>query len=104
MRESGYTELAVAIWQGLLELNFLARPTSENWKEDFRDFWDSETPRIGEDGSQGWLNFHDNTMGTDAVTQSNEQEVLESKDLFKDWAKAERLRVRSARLPAKTSE
>lgn len=63
IREAGYTELAVAIWQGLLEMNFNApnQPlTKSALMDSFKDFWESEVSRIGEAGPLGWKHFATN--------------------------------------------
>lgn len=53
LREAGFSEHAVAIWQAILEFNFYRPDNGENiWK--FEEFWESEVPRIGEIGSRGW--------------------------------------------------
>jgi NRDE-2, necessary for RNA interference len=65
-REAGYDELATATFQGLIELNFFRPPTqpptsskSHDLELDaFEEFWDSECPRFGEEGAQGWRNFN----------------------------------------------
>jgi hypothetical protein len=108
-RESGYSELAIAIWQGLLEFNFFAPPSSGSHEEkvaSFREFWDSEVPRIGEDGAQGWLHFVTNSSiaePPDALADET-QDLLDNKYLFESWAKAERLRSHASRLPARTMD
>ena len=60
----GYRELATAIWQGLLEVNFCrssdsARLPPEPSKSSFAQFWESESPRLGEVGAKG---CHDSTV------------------------------------------
>ncbi|KAL1388655.1 NRDE-2, necessary for RNA interference-domain-containing protein [Phyllosticta capitalensis] len=52
MRDAGYQERAMALWQALLEFQ-LFRPKGASI-QDFEQFWESECPRIGEPGSQGW--------------------------------------------------
>ena len=64
-REAGYTELGIACFQALIELNFFRPlnppPTDEISRdaelERFEEFWDSECPRFGEAGAQGWKSF-----------------------------------------------
>ena len=63
-------EIAIAIWQAQLEFNCLAPLNSQNhankcqepFEEEekvssFQHFWESEVPRVGEDGAQGWAAF-----------------------------------------------
>jgi hypothetical protein len=58
----GYTERAAAAFQAIMEINFF-RPRQKNLEsfdelvDDFETFWDSELPRIGEDGAKGWTNM-----------------------------------------------
>lgn len=72
MREAGFTERAVAIWQALSEFHYF-RPdkyrtfqsgSSENTVSEilpaFEEFWESEVPRVGEAGAQGWAQFVSN--------------------------------------------
>jgi hypothetical protein len=57
MQAAGYQELAIAIWQAVLERSLggaTAGVTSERDLELFESFWETEVPRIGEDGAYGW--------------------------------------------------
>jgi hypothetical protein len=66
VREAGYDELATATFQALIELNFFrpqtSPPTSSKSHDleldEFEEFWDSECPRFGEQGAQGWRNLN----------------------------------------------
>jgi hypothetical protein len=108
IRESGYSELAVAIWQGVLEMNFFGPQKSlarEEYLILFKEFWESEVPRIGEDGALGWRRFMENETSSevpDAVTDAGNNS-LENRRLFESWCAAERLRSKSA-LPARTMD
>lgn len=57
--QSGYTERAVALFQGLIEFNIF-QPTSvasypvPRKLDSFKEFWDLECRRFGEDGAVGW--------------------------------------------------
>ncbi|KAF2469724.1 DUF1740-domain-containing protein [Lindgomyces ingoldianus] len=56
IRQSGYQELAMAIWQSILEFH-LMRPGDKKNEESlrqFEEFWESEVPRIGEVSAKGW--------------------------------------------------
>ncbi|KAF2828263.1 DUF1740-domain-containing protein [Ophiobolus disseminans] len=48
---AGYQELALAIWQAVLEGHLSG---SKEGCEGFEVFWDEEAPRIGEPGARGW--------------------------------------------------
>jgi hypothetical protein len=109
IRESGYTELAVAMWQGLLEINFWApvpSPPNQEILKLFQDYWESEVPRIGEDNALGLRHFADNQDAA-AVPDPIFDEVddsLNSTDIFKSWAVAERSRCKGSRVPARTMD
>ena len=108
MRESGYAELAIATWQGLLEVNFSAphQPlTNLDRVKLFKDFWESEVPRIGEEGALGWCHFAEQEGTTDVpdVLVDPTQGDLDNKDIFRTWVSAERLRSKNL-LPARTMD
>jgi hypothetical protein len=60
IHQAGYDELALAIWQALLEYHMLGPldPLSSTKEklQNFESFWESEVPRIGEDNARGWRN------------------------------------------------
>lgn len=129
LNESGYSELAVATWQALLEFGFnkasqTSSPPSNTEKSPidlvgtsrvggsatveksstFEQFWDSEVPRIGELNAKGWSSFKD---GEDEQWQpSNAKETVSEDDStgIKSWAEAERQVSNSARLPGRTTD
>ncbi|KAH7418399.1 NRDE-2, necessary for RNA interference-domain-containing protein [Cadophora sp. MPI-SDFR-AT-0126] len=109
IREAGYTELAVSIWQGLLEINFNAPSESlaqATLMDSFKDFWESEVSRIGESGSLGWRHFAANSSDSDVPdTQTDEvDDSLNHSDIFRTWAAAERIRMKCSRSPARTMD
>jgi hypothetical protein len=109
IRESGYAELAVAIWQGLLEFNLFAPslPLNPTQKTDlFKCFWESEVPRIGEDNALGWRHFVENEKSSEAPEAMNDEDgnVLGGNSIFKSWAAAEQTRSRGSRMPARTMD
>jgi hypothetical protein len=106
IREGGYSELAIAIWQGLLELNFLGPQSVESTQsrlERFQEFWDSEVPRIGEEGALGWLRYSPDLEAPDGAADEDIQ-IDASKDstLFNAWATAEISKADASRMPART--
>ncbi|KAF2396021.1 DUF1740-domain-containing protein [Trichodelitschia bisporula] len=52
VRDSGYHELAEALWQALLEFHVLDPIRGDI--DTFAEWWDLEGPRIGEIGARGW--------------------------------------------------
>lgn len=61
IKEIGYMEKAIAIWQAQIEFNcfvpdILIQQNSsfQEYQTFFEPFWDSGVPRFGEDGAQGW--------------------------------------------------
>ena len=107
--ESGYSELAIATWQALLEYSFCA-PCGLNSMtervEHFKEFWESEVPRIGEDGSFGWRYFCENgeTSATSETLVDGSDTDLDDTDLFRSWTRAEQARNRASRTPARTED
>lgn len=106
IRESGYSELAIGIWQALLELNYFG-PKSEvprgSRLDNFREFWDSEVLRIGEEGAKGWKNFDPDTEALDPRFDDEvPQKYLETDDVFDGWVAAEKVRAAASSMPART--
>ncbi|QSZ34898.1 hypothetical protein DSL72_007759 [Monilinia vaccinii-corymbosi] len=117
IRESGFTELAVAIWQGLLEMNFQGpesmrttyetSPLADNGPlQLFGEFWEAEVPRIGEPSSLGWKSFvgtGDDSTVPEAQTDEPEMSVG-GQDLFRSWVIAESSLIKASRVPARTMD
>ncbi len=105
-REAGFSELAIAIWQALLEFNFLgpkSPPSNGSRLDSFRDFWDSEVLRVGEDGAKGWRNFNEDSEAPEPkIDPDTPQSYLETSDIFEGWVAAERLRAATSKMPART--
>ena len=57
--KAGFCERAVAMMQAICEYNFFTPKEcpSDRLKIEFARFWDSEAPRIGDEGSSGWNNW-----------------------------------------------
>ena len=107
MRELEYTELSVGIWQLVLEFNFSCkRQYGGERRGDIEDFWQSEVPRIGEEGAQGWKEFDDeDEPESDVRTDPKIPDwCAASTDKFSGWASAERFRAGTSRWPAKTCD
>lgn len=109
LHDSGYSELAVAAWQAILELSF-ARPSdaSDSEAEDllssFGDFWESEVPRIGEENAKGWAHFAEAEEMADLPESKIDPAAAPpgTRDVYKAWATLETQRGKNARLPSRT--
>ena len=119
LREAGFSEFATAVWQALLEYTF-HRPSqfidgdvtnNPSLKEirlkSFEDFWESEVPRIGEHGSQGWDSFTNQPEHLPAAKRDGGQvSVLGAPEnaLFLGWLESEYTQASQARAPARTTD
>ncbi|KAL8675493.1 MAG: hypothetical protein Q9168_000005 [Polycauliona sp. 1 TL-2023] len=110
LREAGYTEVAVASWQALLEFEFNKPPqfqrseqTAKSTYDDsvvaFEYFWDSEAPRIGELNAKGWLNFDENDH-EQSQPMAEEEASHSGTNYFKSWADDEYRACCSSYLPS----
>jgi hypothetical protein len=77
VRDAGYAELATAIWQVLLEFHFfppkdLTESSAETRLQSLEEYWDAETPRLGEANSLTWTGFHE-CGGSDAPPRTPAQ-------------------------------
>jgi NRDE-2, necessary for RNA interference len=101
MREAGFSEHAHALWQAILEYCFF-EPNSDQASNElfsFEDFWESEVPRLGEEGARGWRfsqRGHTDPRNDASLIQSPRQ------NLFRTWKEQERQRTSASVLPAKT--
>ncbi|KAL8737734.1 MAG: hypothetical protein Q9181_001391 [Wetmoreana brouardii] len=101
-REAGYSEIAVAIWQALLEFEFNRPPDLHHRGQDqatdavhkealsaFEIFWDSEAPRIGEANAQGWSSFTSDEVSQCQPSQSAGSPFDAGINPIRSWAGAE---------------
>ena len=116
MKESGFTELAIAAWQALLEYEFF-RPLhlqSHEHKEGchsrqdtvsvFEEFWDSEVPRIGENGAEGWASFYQKPGESPKPRTEAVGTVEDGKEFWGSWIVSELEHGLLSRLPARTTD
>lgn len=108
--DSGFRELAVAAWQALLELN-LQRPsicetmTVSQILDLFRDFWEDEAPRVGEQNALGWSHCVQVNGNVDPPKQQRDDDGIPiSRDVYKSWGATEKLRARNSRTPARATD
>ncbi|PFH58461.1 hypothetical protein XA68_13667 [Ophiocordyceps unilateralis] len=109
IHDAGYKELAVAAWQGLLELSFFRPEGAESQAEAlaaFRDFWESEVPRLGDAGARGWRCYAQNDGFGEAPEPVTDDEPVHAspRDPYDAWGAAERLCGRRALMPARTMD
>lgn len=105
LREAGFAEQAVGLWQAILELVFF-RPEGLDLQNDREktlsqlvQFWESEVARIGDPGAKGW-NSESNASMEPIVFSKSAPVVPES--VFESWTTSERERITKARLPARS--
>ena len=116
MRESGFAEHATAAWQALLEIVFfkpIIGPVSDASDRDrggsspkdtvsmFETFWDSEVPRIGEEGAQGWASFPQKHGEPPRPTSGTGDDAAYGEDRWHSWLASERRRTLLSRHPAR---
>ncbi|KAH9883567.1 DUF1740-domain-containing protein [Xylariomycetidae sp. FL2044] len=108
--EAGFPEIAFATWQATLELTFarpraLTKSSKDETLSNFRDFWESEVPRLGEDSAQGWAAFHGDGGKGQGPSQPKNFDInphLHTRDAYKAWSTVEQHHMRSSTLPART--
>ena len=114
LRESGFSELAVAAWQAMLEYVYF-KPAQFHSKEHkgggslhhttlsiFEEFWESEVPRIGENDAEGWVTyFHEQGDTTQLkIRETHPTGIVQN--LWQSWLLTERRNGLLARNPART--
>ena len=86
IRQCGFIERAIAIWQALIEFNWnkpdflTTRESLNDWKEYFEIFWSSGEQRFGEKGAIGWKQVleksKEDCQANSRVNQSDDEEKL----------------------------
>ncbi|TFA99496.1 Protein NRDE2-like [Trichoderma ghanense] len=109
VHDAGYKELAIAAWQGLLELNFfrpLGTDNEQSVLDNFEEFWESEVPRIGDAGAKGWRHYVESGGDVDAAEPIRAAPITpsSSRDVYKAWGYLEHSRSQAAKLPARTMD
>jgi hypothetical protein len=106
MQAAGYQELAIAIWQGVLERS-LGQTENEVTPDDdlqyFEGFWESEDPRIGEAGAHGWREILPNdSTSLPPTTPLLSRDPADS--VFEDFRKRETDSIMKMRYPGRTED
>ncbi|OQE05499.1 hypothetical protein PENVUL_c024G02515 [Penicillium vulpinum] len=101
LRESGHLELAVGIWQAVLEFTCFRPPNLMGKKEEalveFKKFWAPERARIGE---RFWEPWNSGQISRAPVNKHVYTSEADPQDLFRTWAPAERERMFKNRMPS----
>ena len=101
VKDAGYSEHGVALWQAILEYNYFHSDGLEDQAEKslFEDFWNSEVARIGEDGARGWkVGLNPEVASASDVSNL----AVDSMHIFHSWPDCEQERTQNASLPART--
>ena len=105
MREAGFAEHAVGLWQAVLESAFF-RPDelSFEYGKDrllpaFIEFWESEVARIGDVGAKGWRSKSSLPIQPKSFSPKTK---LNLKSIFMSWTTSEREKVANSRMPARS--
>jgi tetratricopeptide (TPR) repeat protein len=99
--EAGYQELALAVWQAILEF-CLMRPESEVTLQAFEEFWESEIPRIGEPEAKGWKNSNLADAPPGGPSAIGERDSSDT--VFEDFRKRETEAANKLRYPGRASD
>ena len=114
MREGGFAEHATAAWQALLEFVFfkpITVQTSDHNKDGlsrevaismFEKFWDSEVPRVGEEGAKGWASFSQKQGEPPQSKGETANDLEDTDDCWKLWLASEQWHTLLSRNSART--
>ncbi|KAF9695339.1 hypothetical protein EKO04_006680 [Ascochyta lentis] len=104
VQEAGYQELALAVWQAILEFNLLApRHLTADKLQQFEEFWESEAPRIGEPDSKGWRDTPLDDAAPPACSVALAS-VEPSSPVFEDFRNRETEQTSKLRYPGRSTE
>lgn len=105
LREAGYTEFAVGLWQAVLEFACFPPADSLDGQRDtalqqFGEFWDSEVARLGERTGSGWQTGSRSII--DPVSREFSADIDFSFLFFPSWERSERNRMQSLKMPGRS--
>ncbi|BEI89274.1 uncharacterized protein CcaverHIS019_0206360 [Cutaneotrichosporon cavernicola] len=118
LKAAGYGERALAVMQAAMEVTFFKpaylRPPippfdRERWFSgilmEFEDFWDSEVPRIGEHGAQGWRSTHESEAVVEPPPiRPRNLDTGKDGDPYAQWYRAERRAEQALNLPGRARD
>lgn len=105
LREAGYTELAVGLWQAVLEFACFPPVDALDGRRDtalqqFSKFWDCEVARLGERDESGWRTG--SYSFDNPVSHEFSPEFDFSWNFFPFWERSERSRMQSQKMPGRS--
>lgn len=107
--EAGYIERAVAFWQAFLEIQFFRpstntanNPSASELSQSFGDFWESESPRIGETDAHGWCNTAPLPTQTHGSEDRADGAIVSKERLPTKWAMSEIINDHICLIPGRT--
>ncbi|KAK4505511.1 hypothetical protein PRZ48_003474 [Zasmidium cellare] len=108
IRDAGYGELSISIWQAVLEFHLhmpagLREASLSDRLASFEEFWESETPRIGEKGSKGWAHYEETNEGATRTPSAPRISPIDRSRPLASFAEAEAA-VQGFVLPASTED
>ncbi|KAJ3569428.1 hypothetical protein NP233_g5061 [Leucocoprinus birnbaumii] len=108
-RDAGFTEKAMAMFQAQAELTFkhpanIGDVTTKTRLSELEEFWDSEMPRVGEEGAEGWTKWHASGKPEAPIAPITALDTQDATQLdpFRQWSFNEAQRDQSSLLPAKS--
>ncbi|KAI8980698.1 DUF1740-domain-containing protein [Trametes punicea] len=111
LRDAGYVERANALFQAQAELLYCTPPTLSNrpFEEqlnNLEEFWDSEVPRLGEPGAQGWATWESSNRPDQPPPPPSKPTTLDPRvpDPYSRWAAYESLADRTRTLSLRSSD
>ncbi|RMY79351.1 hypothetical protein D0863_00104 [Hortaea werneckii] len=107
IRDAGYDELAYGLWQAIFEQHCrrpLGIPYNQANLDDLGDFWESDTPRIGEDQAMGWSYYVGGGDKQARITQSTRLRPIDLSRPFHSMAEQETQLALDLHLPASADD
>ena len=112
LRDAGYVERGIAIWQAMLELNFRLpakfeglRVSKANQYETMLDsldgFWENGAARIGEQDARGWSAYSQSAESNWSPTTDAVNPATGSLATWESWAEIERKSASLDTMPAR---
>jgi hypothetical protein len=105
LRQAGYHELSIALWQAALEYTVLRPEGIEDSQalSSFEQYWDSEAPRLGEQSSKGWRTYLSSELkpSNEPLEYAPEQ-ISPGENVFDRFVTAENKTEQSLFLPGRT--